>query len=85
MTREFDLGQWLESVEGETVVITTPDELGYMASKCYSSQADYNSTYCENCDDYHVLVRFEDEMVGHCPECGRQPGALELGTTRRTA
>ena len=81
---EFDYEEWLKSVEGETVKITTPDVLGAQASKLMTPQTrtPYNEAYCENCDDWHLLVRFGDETVGHCPVCGRQPGMLELGTKR---
>lgn len=47
----------------------------------FRSTSPKRPVYCMGCDDFRQLVATgEDEYVGHCPVCGRQPGALELGT-----
>lgn len=83
---KFDFDEWLESVEGKTVRVTAPDEnqLGHEAARLFTSPSMYVLTWCENCEDHHCLVKTDsNETVGHCPRCGRQPGALELGTKQK--
>lgn len=47
----------------------------------YRSTSPRKPRYCYQCDEFVSLVRTgSDEMVGHCPLCGRTPGALEMGT-----
>lgn len=82
------LENWLESVENTTVKLTAPekpDGLGAVGWKqYYVSPCKHEQTWCENCEDYHVLIKNTDEVVGHCPECGRIPGMLELGKRKTT-
>lgn len=83
----FALDEWVESAEGMMVKITAPErpkELGAVEWKqYYRSWCEYPEVWCADCEDYHVLIRPVGDVVGYCPECRKEPGLLELGTTRR--
>lgn len=75
---QFDLDEWLDSVEGETVEVTAFRGLGPRPG----AKADHTPRLCGSCEEMVLLVATEDdEYLGHCPACGRQPGALEMGTS----
>lgn len=78
----FDLEQWLESVQGKTVKVTTPDGLGAHASKLVTRNTTTRSsmTLCPKCEDMRLLIE-DGSVIGRCPVCGHQPKSmLALGT-----
>lgn len=84
----FDLDEWLASVEGHTVRVTRPDSPSAGVPGLLTRQAAdrRDDRYCAACDAYVRDVKTSpDERIGHCPRCGRSPGLAELGTTRDRA
>lgn len=79
MTDSFDLDEWLQSVEGRTVEVTQTDGYGRVLGAMEPRGFRYYETLCGNCEEMVVLIR-ANSLIGHCPGCGRTPGALELGT-----
>lgn len=72
----FDLGEWIESVEGETIQLFEPDGLGPRPPGFRSSEH-----LCGNCEEMVMLVGDGDDPIPtSCPLCGRQIGILERGT-----
>ena len=79
MSDNWTLDDWIESVAGKEVTIREPDSLGHRLPR--QTAIPWDMTYCAACDEWRLLVCCApDETMPHCPDCGRTPGALELGT-----
>lgn len=81
---EFDYDDWVESVKGETVHVTSPEEgtLGPKASALVTPKTpdSDDDARCHRCDDYVRPVLYEGRVC--CPLCGSELGALEMGSKR---
>lgn len=80
----FDYDEWLESVQGQTIEVTTPDGYPNIA-RCYYMPpwTGISICYCEDCDKFSNFVTVEENgnPIGRCPLCGKEPGLLEVGTS----
>lgn len=81
--RPFDMEEWLESVEGKTIRLDAPDGFPELPA-CYYMPPwarPHEEFWCSECDQMRFPV-FDDRETAsrHCPVCGNEPGALELGT-----
>lgn len=72
-TDHFDLDEWLESVEGETIRLFDANGLGPRPPGFRSREH-----LCGNCEEMVMLVG--EPIPMNCPICGRQIGMLERGT-----
>lgn len=75
---QFDFADWLESVDGQTVEVTS---LGRGLGPRLRGFTPRDESLCGACEEFVQRVSSDpDDLMGHCPICGRTPGALELGT-----
>lgn len=78
----FNFDEWLESVDGKEIVVDAPDGFPEIAA-CYYLPPwarVHSEFYCSECDCMRFPVFDDWGARRHCPVCGNEPGALELGT-----
>lgn len=81
----FDYDEWLESVEDKTITLDAPDGFPNVPACYYQPPwTSHKIKYCGECDGFRWMVSsgwYLEDPIGHCPVCGNEPGALELGQT----
>lgn len=71
----FDFEEWLDSIDGETIVLGGTDGPAYLRGSAIR-----RPSLCGNCQETVMKVARKGQMPLDCPLCGQRLGAIEART-----